>query len=180
MEFTSYSDLGDVANRGSRSMMNAGNIAMQMIMGPQAVDLQTYGPFDSQGDVPGLWRIITNSLERRETSGRETALTIGTKVAFSGRPPDFPDRDIHGNIIAPGNTIALSAAHQYTIVGVVVSDPEIYHSPEGNEAQLFIRVRNPWGTDDRRYTEREIRHAVDMINVIRFFDMLSIFSIPDA
>jgi len=188
MEFTSYSELGDVANGGSRAMgVNPGDVAMKMIMGPQAVNLQTFGAFSSQSEIPDLWRLITNSLERRSTLalGREAALIIGTKESIISRPPHFPDRDIHGNILPPGNTIALSQGHQYTLIGVVVSDPESYCSPdaspdEGNAEHLFIRIRNPWGTNDGTYTEREIRHAVDMINVIRFFDMLSIFSIPDS
>jgi len=178
---TSYQQLTTVGDRtrGQRTLgVNAAAPAMRMIMGPQSQDLVTR-VYSSRSDIPDMWRLITSCLERTGVTQPAAALTIASMVNFVSVPPDFPDRDIHGAVTPPGTVMSLNNNHQFTIKGVRVSDPGAYSRPEGAENHLYLRVRDPWGTDDGARTEQEITHAIDMPSVMRFFDLLAIFSIPN-
>lgn len=206
LDLHSYEALGNLDVHGRRFGPNPAPLAMRTVMGPGTRDLleemfahrrrgdrEASGPstltaFFNSSNILDVWTFIRRAL--RETpevrdvpSDQYAAVTAATQDRFTQRY-QFCDRDRQGREIGGlGDRIVhLAQGHVYTVFGSCHDDPQAVLAPTNDSAghHFFVRVRNPWGTDDQYYRELEICHAVPMRQFVRLFTGVQVFSIPGA
>ncbi len=190
----SYQAMGQLAVHGTRFGPNAVPLAMRTVMGPGTQDVlqqmfdqriarnespSTFIAFFNQSNIPDVWTFVVDALGHR-AARRDTAVTADTPNFLSHYR--FWDRDIHGREVGVGSSVVhLSSSHVYSVIGHCASDPEEALIPSVAAGNLcFVRVRNPWGTDDQYYSEEQIRHAIPMGQFVRLFTGIQVYTIPAA
>lgn len=197
LDLHSYEAMGEMDVHGRHFGPNPAPLAMRTVMGPGTRDLlqemfeerrardhrpSAIGTFFDASNIADVWTFVTGALGQTP-SRPSAALTAATQQRLL-RLYRFYDRDTYGRQVGQiyERILHIAPSHVYTVIGSCDDDPgeALYPTNESAGIHCFIRVRNPWGTDDQYYSEAEICHAVPMRDFVRLFTGVQVFSIPGA